>query len=124
MIEISSDSGISNQDRKWLQLACKQAELSNCEQRHGAVIVKGGSVLAVGINSWRNDMHSIPIEDFNKYLTIHAEVSAIKRASNTEGATMYVARINKKGEPVFSRPCKNCYKEMKEVGIKKVIFTI
>lgn len=54
---------------------------------------------------------------------VHAEVAAIKRCREPKGATLYVARVNKSGEPRLSRPCNNCQEYIERSGIKQVFFT-
>lgn len=96
-------------------------------QRHGAIIVRGNSVIAMGTNTWRNDpavVESDMIEGRGTIFSTHAEVAAIKRAgSRAKGATMYVARILACGRHGNSRPCQNCSREIARAGIKKVVYT-
>lgn len=42
----------------------------------------------------------------------------------TEGATVYVARVDKAGEYKLSKPCPMCHEALKHVGVKKVVYTI
>lgn len=91
---------------------------------HGAVIVKGNSVLSVGINKFRNDPTIIESNKILQHCSVHAEVDALSRAGNPKGATMYIARINKQGVERMSRPCNNCYRSILDSGISKIIFTI
>ena len=57
---------------------------------------------------------------------MHAELGAILGMDRkiTEGATVYVARVGRKGNLKLSKPCSMCYSAMKHVGIKKVVYTI
>ena len=57
--------------------------------------------------------------------TLHAELGAILNVerSNTEGATIYVVRVNKKGEQRLSKPCHMCESAMRYCGIKRVIYS-
>lgn len=117
---------LSNKDRSMLHLAMKMAETSECGQRHGAVIVRGGSVLSVGFNKWRNKPISgvspLPKQEL-KTMTVHAEIDALSRVSDASGAIVYVARINKRGQACFSRPCDDCYAALKDAGVKRIVFT-
>ena len=36
---------------------------------------------------------------------------------------LYIVRLNKDNELKDSRPCVNCYQKIKELGIKKVIYS-
>jgi deoxycytidylate deaminase len=57
-------------------------------------------------------------------LSIHAEAAALKRCARTQGATIYVARVNNRNEPMLSRPCAACMDLLKVAGVKKVVYTI
>jgi tRNA(Arg) A34 adenosine deaminase TadA len=94
--------------------------------RHAAAIVYKGQVLGHGLNSLKT--HPI----MRKYgrnadaIYLHAELDAIVRTINTYGSdilsksTLYVGRINKKGELAYSEPCSGCKKAIKAFDIKKV----
>lgn len=123
-IEILGDS-LSRKQKSFLSLAVKQAAASELHQQHGAVIVKNRRVLSVGINKQKNaDIVTPHAINRAEYFTVHAEIDAINRCANTEGATIYIARVNKNGEERFSRPCDNCAKAIREAGIRVVIYTL
>lgn len=121
---IEQSTRLSNKDKSFLALACKAAESSSCEQKHGAVVVKAGRVLAIGYNKTRNSSISLGDTTSFKHCTIHAEIDALSRVSDPRGCIVYVARVNRRGKPRFSRPCNNCYRHMLKRGIKRVVFTI
>lgn len=116
---------LSNKELSFLELAIKTAEMSECRQRHGAVITKGGSVLSIGWNKLKNHPSVLPEKEILFHAGVHAEVDCIKKlGSSARGATIYIARINKGGEVRYSEPCKNCKRAIEQAGIKKVIYTI
>lgn len=98
--------------------------MSSCNQKHGAIILKGGRTLAVGINRHRNHPDHVP--DPKTQAAVHAEVAAIRACGDTDlrGATIYVARVNNHGAQMMSKPCKYCQKALSDAGIKKVFYTI
>lgn len=56
--------------------------------------------------------------------SIHAEVAAIRNAgSRLKGATIYVARVNNRGEVRYSKPCSKCQVVLDSYGIRKAIWT-
>lgn len=124
------DAGIklSNKQRKMLNLAAKIAETSELSQQHGAVIVKSGRVISVGVNKWRNKAftvmtHPHPNPD-SLALSYHAEIDALSRVGDKiSGAIIYIARINTDKLRRFSRPCNNCMKAIHTAGIKKIVYT-
>lgn len=114
----------SRSQRSFLDVAVRMAESSEVSFKHGAVIVRGGSVLSVGVNKWKNPLKpEVPVVEYNPNVSIHAEVDALSRCSDPRGATIYIARVNKKGEERMSRPCINCEEALVEAGVKKVIYT-
>jgi deoxycytidylate deaminase len=115
--------GLSKKDMRNLSLAKNLAKSSMCNQRHGAVIVKGGSVISTGINKFRNHPENVQPEFIKTSCSVHAEVDAIRKVSNLKGATIYVARVNKKNQDALSRPCDNCWAEIRKAGIRKVVHT-
>jgi deoxycytidylate deaminase len=115
---------LSKSQRKYLNLAMRMAESSDVNSQHGAVVVSGGRVLALGVNRWRNRDMLATGGEYNPNITTHAEVDALSRVDDPRGATVYVARIGKHGEEKFSRPCDNCAKALIEAGVKAVVYTI
>lgn len=93
------------------------------KQKHGAVIVKGGRVMSVGINKWRNDPENIETSKVKHVCSTHAEVDALSRVNDPSGATLYIARVNRSGKPLLSAPCNNCWESIRNAGIRKVVFT-
>lgn len=87
------------------------------------MIVKGGSIFAIGINKDRNHPNIVTPGRAPVDCAIHAEIDALRRAGNVRGATMYNARVNKQGEPRMSKPCDNCQAAIDEAGIKRIVWT-
>jgi len=113
----------SKTDRAYLSFATYVASQSDCRMKHGAVIVKGGRVIATAVNTERNRPEQVSEEHIKTHCSVHAEVNALRRAKKVKGATIYVARSNRSGDPIMSRPCDRCYKQIKRSGIKKVVYT-
>lgn len=101
----------------------KVAEASDVTHRHGAVIVKSGKPVSLGVNKWRNREMIMRELDYNPNLTVHAEIDALSRVSDPRGAVVYIARVGKHGDEKFSRPCNNCAKALAAAGVKTVIYT-
>lgn len=96
--------------------------------RHGAVLVRGGAIISLGINSERYcsvGKNYRPEEKGNA--TYHAEIKALLNIPRhvTKGSVMYVARCSKNGsEDRMSKPCNMCHAVMEERGISKVFYTV
>lgn len=112
---------ISQRDRRFLRKAVDIAHSSTQKKKHGAVVVKSGSVLSVGVNTFRNNPNNVckPKEE----ASIHAEVAALKSAPSTTGVTVYVARTNRDYEPLISMPCVYCFKALNDAGVKRIVWT-
>lgn len=117
---------MSKKDKHFLDRAIEVAKIPTCKFKHGAIIVKNGNPLGVGINHTINDPYFLTDEVAAKHAAVHAEVAALTacKKSNVEGATIYVARVLKNGEPRMSKPCVACQNALKAAGIKKVFYTI
>jgi deoxycytidylate deaminase len=115
---------LSRREQAFLSVARYLASKSEARQKHGAVIVRGGSVVGTGFNKDRNHPDNVSPEHIKTHCSVHAEVEAIRDAGwNVRGAVLYVARINNHGEDRYSKPCDRCNVVIEETQIKKVIYT-
>ena len=96
---------------RWLELAGTTAKDSNHSRyKLGAVLVQGGSVLNKACNLIKCEVV--------RNLLSHAEIRTLKPYGSLSGATLYVARENKR----MSRPCEHCWQEIIAKGIQKVVY--
>lgn len=109
---------ISNNDQKFLSVATKLAFTSDNRFRIGAIVVKSRRVLGGSANITRQSPSTPP----NRFST-HAEIAALRVASSTDKATLYVARLNSKDQTAMARPCSWCMQKITESGIDKVVYT-
>lgn len=114
-------------NKRYITLATKVAEQSDYGKfRHGAVLVKGSSVRNLSCNKQRHCHFGKRFREHHTGdATLHAELGVIlgMDRSKTQGATVYVARINSDGERRMSKPCPMCENAMRHVGVKKVVYT-
>ena len=124
-----STETVSRRQQSFVQYALQLAETSTCRQRHGAVVVKGGSVLSRGINKIHNCPSIFPDTEQDNpsidRISTHAEEAALRMVSpdSARGATLYVARVLKDGTPGYSKPCPRCQSLIDSMGIKKVVYS-
>jgi deoxycytidylate deaminase len=111
-----------------LNLAIKLAsQLQNKKQRICAIITdKRGRILSFGVNSYskthpRMAYYSAKCNDYNK-IYLHAEMDSLIHCKQ-KGHTLYVARVDKKGNSLPCKPCEICSLAIKDAGIKEVITT-
>ena len=110
-----------------LRMAAKAAEQSGHDTfRHGAVLVKGGSILNIAANSDNHTSFGQRFRTSPGRATHHAETACVLGIdkATTQGSTIYTARVNKTGEWKMSKPCSMCHEVMKFVGVRKVVYTI
>lgn len=115
---------LSNKDHHFLSIALKVAENSECRVKHGAVFVKNGNVLAIGVNKSRNHPNILgPFIQHNA--SRHAEIVAGMRMppDKLRGSTLYSARVLRDGTAGLARPCPNCQDRLDRWGVKKIVFT-
>lgn len=125
---------LSRSERRFLGYAIQAAGMSTCNARHGAVLVKNGNVLAIGVNAMKNDPHVVSPEGPNvlapsvhvmDMLSVHAEEAVLRaNASEAENSVIYIARVGDDGKPTMSKPCKSCQQLLKRYGVKKAIWTL
>jgi tRNA(Arg) A34 adenosine deaminase TadA len=117
---------ISNRIRRYLDLAKQKAWESDFHHKHGAVLVKGGSVLNTSFNNARYSSFAHRFRDHAHNATRHAEIMCVLGLSRemTEGTTLYVVRINNKGHFMLSKPCEMCSDLLVFCGVKKVIYSV
>ena len=111
---------ITASDIRWLSRAISQAEQAPHEQwRVGAALVKGGRLLSVGFNRYRNDPSQVDLSG----VSYHAEAVAIRRAGFSEGATLYVARVTRSGDMGSAKPCARCQLLLSQHGVHTVVWS-
>jgi len=115
---------LSNNQKAYLSIARYLARKSRANKRHGAVLVKAGSVVGTGYNKDMNHPLFISPEHIKSHSSRHAETEAIREArGNAEGAVLYVARVNNQGTDRNSKPCGSCQEAILKSKIKRVIYT-
>ena len=124
---------IFKSDERWFDLAMKTARLSECQFKHGAVIVIHGKPISLGMNipENRNIQKLFNRGPYNHEAhkrrersdQIHAEVHAILKAgTDLKGSTLYSARYRPKGLRGDSCPCESCAQIISLSGISTVVY--
>ena len=119
---------LSKSRKRYFDLAKRAAmESTYGKLRHGAVVVKGGSIVSFGFNKSNHCQFGKRFRHRDRGdATQHAEISAIlgMPRSTTQGADLYVVRINNFCQWRMSKPCPMCEQAMRFVGIKRVFYTV
>jgi deoxycytidylate deaminase len=113
---------IMARDRRWINLARKIAEQNNFPKyKMACVVVRGGRVLAIGINRITPGILKHPAY-CNK--AMHAELDAILQINRAalHNSTVYVAGVSKGKNLIKSKPCPSCQQMLREFGIHSVVW--
>jgi tRNA(Arg) A34 adenosine deaminase TadA len=110
---------LSKNDNSFLSVAAKLALTSDNRFRIGAIIVKSGRVLGGSANITKTSPSTPP----NRFST-HAEIAALRVASETEDSTLYISRLTTTDQLATARPCSWCMQKILEAGIYRVVYTI
>lgn len=113
---------------KRINKALLVATQSTYKHRMGAVIYKKGRLIGYGYNKINCSTQKL---GKSKQGTIHAEKSAViscikhseKSLDKVQGASIYVSRITRSNSIGLAKPCSNCEKLLRAVGIKWVYYT-
>ena len=105
-----------------IEAALCMARLSDLRSRHGAVIAdRQGNILGRGKNVYEGGVS-----------TIHAEIVAIGEAIHNDISvfdgrhgqlTMYSCRVLRTGQHGCALPCVGCEAMIRQVGIRRVVYT-
>jgi tRNA(Arg) A34 adenosine deaminase TadA len=111
---------------RYLSRAHQEASASEHPRWYlGAVLVRGGSIVAMAHNVRRNSPY---VTQGAPGTSLHAEQAVIRKvfyqADRAEGTTLYVVRVNNLGQRRLARPCHRCYKAIVASDIKTVVYSI
>jgi deoxycytidylate deaminase len=104
-------------------------QLESKKQRIYAIITdKKERILSFGTNSYSksNPLQAYYCELATKErhkIFIHAELEALVRLKGRKAEKIFVARVNKKNEPVACTPCPICAMALQDAGITEIITT-
>lgn len=104
------------------------AGLSNTQPRHISLLIQGSTILNIGFSSktysWVIQHKSNSVIDWPA--TRHAECDSILNIDRKiiSKCDVVVARLNKKNKLMLSKPCNMCCKVLKDVGIKRIFYSI
>lgn len=111
---------MNTKDLRYFHKATVAAGKSLCRYRVGCTIVSGKDHLST-FNARKT--HPMLLNDRNRVRdNVHAEMRALVKAQfSTVGSTAYVARIDKHGGLLPSKPCPICSQLFKDAGVSYVV---
>ena len=124
---------ISKTNKSYFRAAAAVASMSDFHRHQlGCVVVDKHRIISSGFNSVK--CHPLQAQlDSEKYGRecpghIHAEIAALiplmRDGADLSGASIYVYRQHKDKSLALARPCSNCEKIIKLMGIKKMFYTV
>ena len=107
-----------------IKKAADAAEKSEHSEKHGAVMVKNGRVVAVSKNQYCSKKRLSHFKS-TRIWSVHAEMGLASMVPKcvAKDSTVCVVRVNKKGELINSEPCDMCKKILIKLGVKKVYYS-
>lgn len=108
----------------FFKLARNESLKVDFRARIGSVLVKNGKPVSVGRNK---PLKTHPlIRKYDSLKTLHSEFDAIIGIDRhlVSGSTLYVYRERKDGTIANSCPCDMCMKFLRELKIKRILYTI
>lgn len=111
-------------DVGYFKLAKNVSKYSDYKIKVGAVIANRKPIGVASNQSKTHPIHANPNTSSRK--SIHAEIRAVINCGreNLNGASVYVYRQTKNGKPALARPCNYCYNYLKNMGVKRIYYTI
>lgn len=93
--------------------------------RHVAALVDKNKIISLGMNQAKSSPGFHKLSSSQKKQYIHAEYSCLKGAGeDCSRNTLYVVRVNRKGDYADSKPCEYCQKEIDKANVGRVVYTV
>lgn len=115
---------MGSRHNRWIRLCLKFAQKSEVHSfKHGAVLVKGGKIIAYGINN--NKKPGCLAHEIYGEKKWHSETDVLTkvRRKNVDGAILYIAGISKADNIILSKPCECCNHFIKQFNLKAVYYS-
>lgn len=108
---------------KYIEKAKEEAIKSEHQHMIGAVFVKGNRILSKGYNQIRHLKIGKRYTNFD--CSLHAERDCLSKVDkdNIVGGDLYIYRQKRAGGPGLARPCDQCMWMIKELGIKRILYS-
>ena len=99
---------------------------------HVTIAFKKKQILSIGVNKYKTHPKNLNYNYISRLgnnrshlVGIHSELDAVRKLKviDCSNITFYVIRIDKFGNPNYSKPCSGCLDVFKDVGYKKIFYT-
>jgi deoxycytidylate deaminase len=112
---------LSAKQEHHLSIAAKAATKSKMRARVGAYVDTSTHGRGVGWNQAKTHP-LLRVFKYDDWCGLHAEMHACLGAE-VKGCTIYVVRLLKNGRWGMAKPCVHCHRMLKELGVKKVVYS-
>lgn len=111
---------LSTKDHNYYGRALKLSLYGEHRVRVGALASVNAKITAGAFNTYRNVVNNAPYGS----ATYHAEFNCVRQIPPRllPRTTLYVARVDKIGNPMDSRPCARCIKLLTFSGVRDVVY--
>lgn len=115
--------------KHFLTLAINEALKADHQFRIGSVLVNGSRIVSKGFNK-PHKTHKLAywnhFKESRECATTHAEIDTLINVSKkvSEKCILYVVRLDALGNLALSKPCDMCMEVIKQMKIKKIIYSI
>lgn len=107
-----------------LKKIAKNIQHDSLKYRHAALLGMKRKIISLGINKEKTH----PLQDQYKHSEhcrwVHAEIDCLSNTEVPSKHTLYVIRLNGKGNIADSKPCDGCMRFMSDKQIKRVVYSI
>lgn len=97
----------------------------NDRQRHFTLVYKRRKLLVIGVN-YKDETHPLA-KKFNFWDDkIHSELDAIRQFKDKNGLSELIfvnVRVNRVGDFLMAKPCKNCQELLRVFGIRRIYYS-
>lgn len=121
---VITNEQVSESDIRLLNKAIEEAKRSNHYRYYfGAVVAKNGKPVGMGMNQDITHPNS-PHPYKKKHAEFNAIMHAMRRSDNLNGFCIYIARVSRTHSLLGdARPCIHCFSYIRQLGIRRIIFT-
>lgn len=114
---------ITKKDERWLSLAAKVSKCSSHNRyKIAAILVKGGRLLAVGINKDASPKRFT--NPHRKNMRLHAEIDCLIGISkeSSKDSTLYVKGQTFAGGIMNVSPCQTCLGMIESMQVRRIVY--
>ena len=125
---------MTKRNRSFFKAAKAMSELSDFHKEHlGCVVTCGSRIISSGCNETKTsplqkELNALRFSADTTHSN-HSEVKALmpllhRKDINFKDCSIYVYREHRNGCTAIARPCKSCEKLIRDLGIKRIYYTV